>query len=113
MNTEKENFRYSEKYSKTANDNLTSQQKLSNQINTKTNDFYPLVKGIKVCYYCKSNEIIYDIRSDEIYCYSCGTVLRQGFIDYENLLKELQETEILNHRKQYDKSYWNDLLDLI
>ena len=40
------------------------------------------IKGISSCYHCQNNNIQYDTRRDEIYCYNCGTVLRQGLKDY-------------------------------
>ena len=53
--------------------------------NTSSNTNLKLInsiKGISFCYHCKENNIIHDSNRDEIYCFSCGTVLRQGLTDY-------------------------------
>jgi len=40
------------------------------------------IKGISQCFECEHDNIIYDEDIDEIYCYNCGLVLRQGIKDY-------------------------------
>jgi len=43
------------------------------------------VKGISLCYGCKSNNLDYNQDIDEISCKSCGLVLRQGLADFTPL----------------------------
>ena len=50
------------------------------------------IKGISSCYHCQNNNIQYDTRRDEIYCHTCGTVLRQGIKDYTPSLGNFQTT---------------------
>lgn len=77
-------------------------------LSSKLNEPEPInIKGISTCYQCKSNNILYDEQHDEIYCHSCGTVLRQAFNDYEMLIKDI------NHDEEpvvYDKLYFKDLV---
>lgn len=72
------------------------------------------VSGISSCYQCKKNNIKRDEYHDEIYCFDCGTVLRQAFNDYEEMIIDIKimnesiGTEFINpHRNK------NFLLELI
>ena len=55
--------------------------KAKNQTNNTSKNINS-IKGISSCYQCQKNNIRYDEFRDEIYCYSCGLVLRQGLNDY-------------------------------
>lgn len=58
------------------------------------------IKGISSCYHCQENNIIYDEDRDEIYCFDCGTVLRQGLTDYTPGLGAFPSTDQSNKRKE-------------
>ena len=46
------------------------------------------IKGISSCYHCKSNNLQYDDVHDQIYCFKCDYVLKQGLQDYEHLFND-------------------------
>lgn len=52
-------------------------------------------KGITKCYdtNCQSTNIIYDSNRDEVYCHDCGTVLRQGFTDNQDIILKVLKPE--------------------
>jgi transcription initiation factor TFIIIB Brf1 subunit/transcription initiation factor TFIIB len=50
------------------------------------------IKGISSCFECTGNNITYDESIDEIYCFTCGLVIRQGFTDYQPYIIKESET---------------------
>jgi ribosomal protein S27E len=80
---------------------MLKDQHFINKITTGISKGYN-IKGISSCFYCQENNITYDDIRDEIYCFVCGTVLRQGLIDY-------QPYPVVDYN--YDLSYCDDLLD--
>lgn len=66
-------------------------------------------KGITKCYdtNCQSTNIIYDSNRDEVYCQDCGTVLRQGFNDYEDTILNSQDNTLEKPYQNID--YYHDL----
>ena len=59
------------------------------------------IKGISSCYHCQNNNIQYDTQRDEIYCHTCGTVLRRGIKDYTPSLGNFQTTNKSKLRKTH------------
>lgn len=76
-------------------------------ISSNLNNPVPInIKGISSCYHCQENNIIYDGDRDEIYCFDCGTVLRQGLTDYQPYPK----FEVDN---VYDKCHYESIIELL
>jgi hypothetical protein len=76
------------------------------RISPGTSKEYKNIKGIKVCHECKSNNIKYDNKHDEIYCDNCGLVLRQALTDYtpyNPIVLSHAEEEKINTKKYNPK----------
>lgn len=58
------------------------------------------LKGITRCYdlTCQSTNIAYDSNRDEVYCKDCGTVLRQGFTDNQDIILKALKNETLSEQ---------------
>lgn len=69
-------------------------------------------KGITHCYNkeCNSNNITYDIHRDEVYCQDCGTVLRQGFTDNQDIIIHGLKNETLSQNYNHKIDYYQDLM---
>lgn len=69
-------------------------------------------KGITSCYdkECNSTNIAYDHERDEVYCKTCGTVLRQGFNDNEDIILQPLTDETLSEIYNNKIEYYQDLM---
>jgi len=59
-------------------ENIGKAKTQTNNISSHINS----VKGISACFECQNNNIQYDEIRDEIYCFNCGMVLREGLNDF-------------------------------
>ena len=84
--------------------------KAKTQKNNDTRQFN--IKGINHCYNteCNSNNLDYDSNRDEVYCKDCGTVLRQGFTDNQDIILRALKNETLSQNYDHKIDYFQDLM---
>lgn len=117
MNTQKENFNKPGGYSREQHDEFNHDSRLAPGTSSQFNNMNVSFKGITYCYYCEKTKYIeFDRHKDEIYCFDCGTVLRQGFNDYgkliQNIKKVSEELGTDNFSSHRNKDYQKELLEI-